>query len=470
MSQYDLIVIGSGPAGAKAAEEAARLGKTVALVERSPRLGGAGINTGTVPSKTLRETAQYIAGLRQRGVFGVNFTLQPNLTLGDFMYRRQMVLEAEWGVIRRNLDRYRIQIVHGEATVQNAYTVRVRTADGRTMDLTGTYILIATGSSANHPPQIPFGDPRIFDAATLPEMMQLPRAMVIVGGGVIGTEYASIFTALGVQVTLVEMQARLVPVVDAELAERLKRGLEENGTRVVLNEPVVGVEMAGAQLAFILPMAVAGPGAGGGVGAGGLGNPRGLGLEAVGLVVYELGYIKVDANLRTAVPSLYAAGDVATRYSWAPISMEQGRAAVRHAFGGPEGRPKLIPLSVFAIPEISLVGLTEDQCKAQGQPYLVGRAYADQNPRGQIIGDTSGVMKILFSPHDKSILGIHILGESAAELIHLGVHVMMTGGTLDTFTEIVYNYPSLSDLYAEAAYNGLIQLARWKQWQQGEAG
>lgn len=467
MSQFDLIVIGSGPAGAKAAEEAARLGKTIALIERSSRLGGNGINTGTVPSKTLRETAYYLAGLRQRGVYGVNFSVQPDSSLGDFMYRRQAVLEAEWGVIRRNLERYRIQIIHGEAAFQDPHTVRVKYRDGRTADLTGSIILIASGSRPHHPPQIPFNDPRIFDPTSLPNMERLPRSLVIVGGGVIGTEYASIFSALGVQVSLVEMQGRLLPMVDGELAERLKRSLEESGVRVVLNEPVVGVETGGALLAFQLQNGEAINCEAALVAAGRLGNTQSLSLPAAGVEVDELGFIKVNPYMQTSTPSIYAAGDVATRHSWAPISMEQGRAAVRHAFGAPLARPALIPLAIYAIPEISLVGLTEEQCKAQGKPYLVGRAYADQNPRGQIIGDSTGLLKLIFSPHDKSLLGIHILGESACELIHLGVHVMMTGGTLETFTQIVYNYPSLSDLYAEAAYNGLIQWERWRQ-KQGE--
>lgn len=465
MSQFDLIVIGSGPAGAKAAEEAARLGKSVALIERAPRLGGAGINTGTVPSKTLRETAYYLAGLRQRGVYGVNFSIQPDLSLGDFMYRRQAVLEAEWGVIRRNLDRYRIEIVHGEAALQDPYTVRVKYRDGRSADVTGSRILIASGSRPHRPPQIPFTDPRVFDATSLPNMERLPRSMVIVGGGVIGAEYASIFSALGVQVSLVEMQGRLVPMIDGELAERLKRSLEESGVRVVLNEPVIGVETTGTALAFQLQNGEAIACEAALVAAGRLGNTQSLNLAAAGITVDELGFLKVNEHLQTSAPSVYAAGDVATRHSWAPISMEQGRAAVRHAFGAPLKRPTLIPLAVYAIPEISLVGLTEEQCRAQNKPYLVGRAYADQNPRGQIIGDSTGLLKLIFSPHDQSLLGIHILGEAACELIHLGVHVMMTGGTLETFTEIIYNYPSLSDLYAEAAYNGLSQWERWKQRQ-----
>jgi NAD(P) transhydrogenase len=464
MSQYDLIVIGSGPAGAKGAEEAARLGKSVALVEQAPRLGGAGINTGTVPSKTLRETAAYLAGLRQRGMYGANFQPQPELTLGDFMYRRQMVLEAEWGLIQRNVERYRIEIVHGAATLQDPYTVRVRYSDGRTADLTGSVILVATGSTAYCPSQIP-DDPRIYDAASLPNMNRLPRSIVIVGGGVIGSEYASIFSALGVQVTLVEMQDRLLPVVDGELAERFKRALEDNGARVVLNEPVVKVE-TGEALAFHLQNGEAIECEAALVAAGRLGNTRQLGLQKIGVTVDDMGYIAVNEHMQTNVRSVYAAGDVATRHSWAPISMEQGRTAARHAFRAADARPGLIPLAVFAIPEIAMVGLTEEQCKAQGRPYLIGRAYADQNVRGQIIGETNGLLKLIFSPHDKSLLGVHMLGESAGELIHLGLFVMTHGGTLETFTQMVYSYPTISSVYEQAAYNGLQSWERWKQWQE----
>lgn len=465
MSQYDLIVIGSGPAGAKGAEEAARLGKKVALVERAPRLGGAGIATGTVPSKALREMAQYLAGLRQRAAYGLNFSLPADLALGDLMYRRQMVLEAEWGVIQRNLDRYRIEVVRGEATLRDPYTVRVRAGDGRTSDLTGTAILIATGSRPYWPAQIPSGDPRLFDSNSLVEMNRLPRALVVVGGGVVGTEYASMFAALGVPVTLVEMQGRLLPPVDVELAERFKRHLEEQGVRVILNEPVVSVDTGRPQLVFALQSGEALECDAALVATGRLGNTRGLGLEAAGVAADEQGFIRVNTHLQSSAPSVYAAGDVANRQCFAPISMEQGRQAVLHALGGAGSEPALIPLAVYTIPEISLVGLTEEQCRAEGRPYLVGRAYADQNPRGQITGDTSGVLKLIFSPYDQRLLGVHLLSEQASELIHIGLHVMAAGGTLAAFTRTVYNYPTLSSLYAQAAANGLEAWERWKQRQ-----
>ncbi len=466
MPHYDLIVIGSGPAGAKGAEQAARLGKSVALIERAPRLGGAGINTGTVPSKTLRETAQYLAGLRQRSFYGLNYHLQPDLTLGDLMFRKQMVLESEWGVIQRNLDRHRIHIVRGAAHLHDGRTVHVNYHDGRNETLTAEAMLVATGSSAYHPPHIPFDHPRVFDSASLPDMGALPRHMIVIGGGVIGMEYAAMFAALGARVTLIEIQPRLLPVVDHELAERLRRSLEEQGMRFVLNEQVVGVDVKGETLYFKLQSGEAIACDSALIAAGRRGYTAGFGLERAGVALDAHDFVKVNAHMQTNVPNIYAAGDVTGHHSFAPTSMEQGRAAVLHAFQAGDTVVKpIIPLAVYTIPEIAMIGLTEEQCKAQGHPYMVGRGYADQNPRGQIIGDTSGVLKLIFSPADKALLGVHILGENASELIHLGLHVMMTGGTLDVFTQMVYSYPSLSDLYTQAAYNGLEHWERWRQWQ-----
>lgn len=464
MSHYDLIVIGAGPAGAKAAEEAARLGKTVALIERAPRLGGSGIATGTVPSKILRETAQYLAGLRQRQLPGLTYTPSPELSLADLMYRRQMVFEAEWGVIQRRLDRYRIEIVRGEAAVRDAHTVRVRAGDGRSRDLSAAALLIATGSRPHRPPQLAAADPRLLDAQAIAELDHLPRDLVVVGGGVIGAEFAAMFAAFGVPVTLIERESRLLPPVDGELAERFKRHLEEQGVRLILNEPVARVDIRHPDLILELHSGEAIGCTAALVAAGRQGNTQGLGLEAAGVAVDEQGFVRVDARFQTTVPSLYAAGDVATRHCFAPISMDQGRRAARHALGAAEAGPApLIPLAVYTLPEIAQVGLTEEQCRAQHRPYLVGRAYADQNPRGQIMGDNSGLLKLLFAPQDKTLLGVHLLGEQAAELIHLGLQVMTAGGTLETLADLPYNYPTLSALYAQAANDGLEHWARWQQ-------
>lgn len=469
MSQYDLIVIGSGPAGARGAEQAARLGKKVALVERAPRLGGAGIATGTVPSKTLREMAQTLAALRQRNVYGLEIQLPPELSLGDLMYRRPMVLEAEWGLIQRNVDRYHIEVVRGEASLRDAYTVRVRSADGRTADLTATAILIATGSRPRRPAQIP-ADARIYDSDTLPEMGRLPRSLVVVGGGVVGSEYAAMFAALGTAVTLVETSGRLLPPVDGELAARFQRHLEGQGVRVLLNEPVVAAHTPPEALRFELQSGEVLEAEAALVAVGRTGNTRGLGLAAAGVQVDDQDYIPVNARLQTSAASVYAAGDVATRHCFAPIAMQQGLQAAQNAVGGGDAPgPGLIPLAVYTIPEIALVGLTEEQCRAQGLAYLVGRAYADQNPRGQITGDTSGLLKLIFSPADGRVLGVHLLSEQASELIHLGLHAMASGGTLAAFTQMVYNYPTLSALYSQAALNGLEVWERWRQAQAGPA-
>jgi NAD(P) transhydrogenase len=467
MPYYDLIVIGSGPAGAKAAEQAARLHKKVALVERAPRLGGSGISTGTVPSKTLRETAQTLFSLRQRSPYGLTYALQPGLTLDDLMYRKPMVLESEWGLIQRNLDRYNIEVVHGEAKLQDVHTVQVRRAEGAPAELNARIIVIATGSAAQRPAALAGDHPRVFDPTGLLNSGPLPGSLAVIGGGVIGAEYASMFTALGAAVTLIEMQDRLLANVDAELAERLKRHLEEHGTRIILNEPVTGIDdVPGGRVSVRLQN-------GEGVSCeavvfatGRRGSTAGLGLEAVGIQVTELGFIPVNAHYQTSVGNIYAAGDVIGGHASAPLSMQQGRAAVEHAFGVPRPPgPDVAPIAVYTIPEIAMVGLTEERCKALGRPYLVGRAYADQNPRGQIISDHSGLLKLIFSPDDRKLLGVHLLGEGAAELIHIGVHVLAAGGALETFTQTIYTYPSLSDLYAQAAFNGLEQWERWKQRQ-----
>jgi NAD(P) transhydrogenase len=469
MTYHDLIVIGSGPAGAKAAEQAARLNKKVALVERAPRLGGSGISTGTVPSKTLRETALYLSGLRQRSPYGLTYGLQPGVTLDDLMYRKPIVMESEWGIIQRNIDRYNIEVVYGEAHLRDAHVVNVRRPDGSVAGLHAKVIVIATGSIAHCPPALARPHPRVFDPASLLTIGPLPRTLAVVGGGVIGAEYASIFTALGVEVTLIEMQDRLLVNVDAELTERLKRHLEEQGMRIILNEPVAGIEDGSdAEVTLRLQSGEGITCDAALIATGRRGNTLGLGLENVGILVNDFAFIPVNENLQTSVPNIYAAGDVTGRQASAPVSMQHGRALVQHAFGGAPGqspRADLMPLAVYTIPEVAMVGLTEEQCRAQGRAYLVGRAYSDQNPRGQIISDSSGVLKLIFSPHDKTLLGVHMLGEGASELVHIGLHVMAAGGPLETFTQTMYNYPTLSDLYPQAAYNGLEHWERWKQRQ-----
>jgi NAD(P) transhydrogenase len=459
---YDLIVIGAGPAGEQGASKAAQYGKKVALIERAPYLGGAGINTGTVPSKTLRESALYFSGLRQRGLYGIDYSLKENLTIKDFMYRERMVVEKERTILAQTIRHERITVIHGEAALKDRYTVRVRLSKME-QEIAGDIILIATGSSPHHPPGIPFDGETIFDSDSILNMRQIPKTMVVVGGGVIGTEYASIFTALGIHVTLIEPRGRIVSFVDSEIAKRLTNQLMQLGLNFVFNDRMAAIEPRnqhafvtlekGGQKEFDVAL----------IAAGRQSNVQGLGLETVGVKLGERGLILVDENYRTNIPNLYAVGDVIGFPALASTSMEQARAAVVQAFDlkYKEKLAPFVPLAVYAIPEISGIGLTEDDCQKKNIPYLVGRAYYEENARGQIIGDMSGMIKLVFSPQDKKLLGAHIIGEQASELIHIASHVMLAGGPIDAFIDAVYNYPTLSDSYQYAAFDGLENHAKW---------
>jgi NAD(P) transhydrogenase len=463
--EYDLVVIGSGPAGEKGAAQAAYFGKKVVLVERAPSLGGACINTGTVPSKTLRETALYFSGLRQRGLYGIDYSLKEGLKIGDLMYRERIVVENEWEIIKRNLEQHNVEVIWGEASLKDAHTVRVRKRDGTEQDLTTAITLIATGSSPYHPPEIPFDHQVIYDSDSILRMNRIPKTMAVVGGGVIGSEYASVFTALGVQVTLVESRERLLPFVDAEIAERLKKQLEGIGLRFIFNDRAVkiGVEQDRARITL----------ARGGVlqceialfAAGRQSNVQALGLEELGIKLGNRGLVSVNEKYQSSVPNIYAAGDVIGFPGLTSTSMEQARVAMVHAFNlkYKERVSPVLPLAVYTIPEISLVGMTEQTCEERSIPHLVGRSYYEKSPRGQIIGDLSGMLKLIFSPTDKKLLGVHFIGELASELVHIGAQVMAAGGTIDAFIHDVYNYPTLADSYKYAAYDGLGNLQKWQQ-------
>ena len=460
--KYDLIVIGGGPAGEKGASKAAYYGKRVALIERAPYLGGAGINTGTVPSKTLRESALYFSGLQQRGLYGIDYSLKENLTIKDFMHRERTVVDKEREIIEGTIRRHNITLIHGEGSLKDAHTVHIKSPNSE-KDIHGEIILIATGSSPRRPPEIPFDGKLIYDSDTILDMHHIPKTMVVVGGGVIGTEYASIFTALGIKVTLIEPRDRIVPFLDSEIAKRLMKQLSDLGLKFIFNDRMTAIEPRGDHIQLTLEK--------GGtldfevalIAAGRQSNVEGLGLEQIGVKLGERGLILVDEDYRTEVPNIYAVGDVIGFPALASTSMEQARAAIVHAFDL-EYKEKLapfLPLAVYAIPEISSIGLTEDECKEKNIPYLIGRAYYEENARGQIIGDLCGMIKLVFSSVDKKLLGAHIIGEQASELIHVASHVMLTHGTIDEFIEAVYNYPTLSDSYQYAAYDGLKNYDKW---------
>ncbi len=467
MEHYDLIVIGSGPAGEKGAAQAAYFDKRVALIERSPFVGGAGINTGTVPSKTLREAALYYSGLQQRGLYGIDYSLKENMSVADFMHREQIVVANERRIIEKNIQRHKIELIHGEASLQDAHTVRVTSPDGE-MEISADIILIATGSSPFHPPNIPFDGDLIYDSDSILHMNRIPKTMAVVGGGVIGTEYASIFTALGVQVTLIEPKERVLPFVDTEMIHRLMDQLKLLGLRFALGDKMTGIERhknhvqltleTRGMLEFDIAL----------ITSGRQSNVQELGLRQIGVKTGNRGLVIVNEKFQTSLPNIYAAGDVIGFPALASTSMEQARVAMSHAFGleYKEQMSSVLPLAVYAIPEISLVGITEDECMAKQIPYLVGRAYYENNPRGQIIGDMSGMIKLIFSPTDKKLLGAHIIGEQASELIHLAAHVMIANGTIDAFIQSVYNYPTLGDSYKYAAYDGLGNLEKWLEAKQ----
>jgi NAD(P) transhydrogenase len=455
--EYDLVVIGSGPAGEKGAEQAADWGKKVALVERSEHLGGAGINSGTVPSKTLRETALYFSGLLQRGLYGIDYSLREDLTIEDFMYRKGIVVATERRLIERNLQGHGIDLIRGTASISDPHSVQVALRSGGTQTLTTEVILIATGSSPQRPDGIPFGVRSVYESDKITSMERIPATMAIVGGGVIGSEYACIFTALGVKATLIDSKERLLPIVDAEIAERLQSKLTGLGIDFRFNERVNRVRATDEFVELVLESGQAIEAEVALFATGRVSNIEGLGLDGVGIEVGDKGLILVNQRYQTSVPNIYAAGDVVGFPGLAATSMEQARVAMTHAFDSHRdevGSP-VLPYSVYTIPEISMVGLTEEDCRDRGVPYLVGRSYYDKNPRGLIIGDLSGMCKLVFSPKDKRLLGVHWIGEQASELIHLGAQVMADGGTIDAFVDAVYNYPTLTDLYKQAAYDGL---------------
>ena len=459
---FDLVVVGSGPAGEKGAAQAAYFGKRVALVERSPHLGGAGVNTGTVPSKTLRETALYFSGLRQRGLYGIDYTVKQDITVRDFMYREHEVVHALRELIADNLDRHRIERVPGQAAFEDPHTLRVTAAGGSERRLGAPVVLVATGSRPDWPEGVARDPARLYDSDSILHMRRIPRSMAVVGGGVIGCEYATMFRALGVEVTIVGGQDRLLPFLDREIADRLRLQIELLGVRVRLDVNVDEVRLDAPDVVLHLRGGEDLPAECVLFATGRLGATGGLALDRAGLRAGPRGNLQVNEHYQTAVPHIYAAGDVIGFPALASTSMEQARVAMCHAFDlkYKSRVSPLLPMAIYTIPEIATVGETEETCRAKGIPYGVGRALYRDNSRGQIIGDLSGLVKLVFSSTDLKLLGVHILGEMASELVHVGQSCLLFGGTIDAFIQSVFNYPTLGEAYKYAAYDGLGNLAR----------
>jgi NAD(P) transhydrogenase len=463
MDHYDLIVIGAGPAGEKGAAQAAYFGKRVALIERAPHPGGAGINTGTVPSKTLRETALYFSGLGQHGLYGVDYQVKSHLTVKDFMYREQEVVRSLRQVVTENIVRHKIQLFHGQASFDDPHTLRVTRENEPDRLLSGDIVLVATGSVPTRPKDVPFDDRRVHDSDEILEMQNLPHTMAVVGGGVIGCEYTTIFAALGIKTSLIDGRDRLLGFLDAEVAEQLKTQmgllgvdlrLKESVSRYVPESEGVRLELKSGASLMVDQVLVA---------AGRVANVRTLGIDRAGLAVNERGLITVNELYQTSVPHIYAAGDVIGFPALASTSMEQARVAMVQAFDLPKYKTRvapIFPLAVYTIPEISMAGETEETCKQKKIDYCIGRAFYRTNARGQISGDLGGEIKLVFRYPDKLLLGVHIIGVSAAELVHIGLIALQTECTIDMFVNTVFNYPSLSDVYKYAAYDGLGAVQR----------
>ncbi len=434
--------------------------KSTAIIERKSVQGGVCIHTGTIPSKTLRESALYIAGLRQRTAYGLVGGVKANLTIKELMHRKDQVVQQELDVIQQNMAQHRIQVIHGTGVITDAHTVVVSDGSASARVLTAEVIVISTGTRSYHPPHVPFDNRYVYDAESIIDLDVLPRSLTIVGGGVIGCEYASIFTHLGVKVTVVDPRRKLLSFLDHEIADALSYLMRKYGITLVLGDAVEQIQVGDDQTVAITKsgrkivsdrLLFA---------AGRCGNTENLGLESVGIEVDDRGLIKVNEQYRTSVPSIYAVGDVIGFPSLASVSMDQGRLAAIHALKKDDISclNTLLPFGIYTIPEVSLVGETEESLVAAGQEFESGVARYFELARGQIINDHDGMLKLLFDRNSKRILGVHIIGDRATELIHIGQAVMTHGGTLDYFVDTVFNYPTLSEAYKVAAMDGFGRL------------
>ncbi|MBV1855284.1 Si-specific NAD(P)(+) transhydrogenase [Catellatospora tritici] len=452
MRDVDMLVIGSGPGGQKAAVAAAKLGRRVAVVERGDMVGGVSVNTGTIPSKTLREAVVYLTGLSQRELYGQSYRLKDDITVADLTARTQHVISREVDVVRSQLARNGIRLHAGKATFADPHTVRVAGERNRDYSISAEHIVIAAGSRPARPATVEFDDLTVIDSDGILKLDRVPRSMVVVGAGVIGIEYASMFAALGTKVTVVEKRARMLEFCDLEVVEALKYHLRDLAVTFRFSEAVAAVERhaRGAIAVLESGKTIAADTVMYSAGRQGMGDT--LNLEAAGLSADERGRIKVDENFRTAVAHIYAVGDIIGFPALAATSMEQGRLAAHHACGEPVGPiAALQPIGIYSIPEISYVGRTEDELTDNRIPFEVGVSRYRELARGQIIGDSHGMLKILVSPEDRKLLGVHVFGTGATELLHIGQSVMGCGGTVDYLVDAVFNYPTLAESYKVAA-------------------
>jgi NAD(P) transhydrogenase len=462
MEKYDLIVIGSGPAGQRAAIQGAKLGKRVAIIEKKEVIGGTCINTGTIPSKSMREAVMHLSGYQYQGIYGMSYRVKEKITVGDLSFRIQQVVKTEIDVTTAQLSRNGIDVLNGAASFVDPHHLQVTSARSQS-DYEADFIVIATGTRPAESPLVPINNRTIFNSDQVFCMQSIPKTLIVVGGGVIGVEYASMFAALGVRVILIEKRPRLLEFADQEIIEALCYHLRDNFVTLRLNEEVAQVEEApdGRVVANLeSKKKISGDALLYSVGR--QGNVDDLNLGAAELEADNRGRIAVDERYRTKQPHILAVGDVIGFPSLASVSMEQGRMAVGYAFGAEAvSDPANYPYGIYTVPEISFVGKTEEQLTDADVPYEVGVAYYREIARGQIRGDTTGRLKLIFHRETKELLGVHIIGEGASEIVHIGQAVLILKGTIDYFVNTVFNYPTLAECYKAAAFNGLNKMARF---------
>ena len=457
-AHFDLLAIGGGPAGQKAAIQAAKLGRRAALVEGT-QLGGCSVFSGTIPSKTLREAVLYLTGLSQRAIYGQSYRVKADITMDDLRTRSADVSQRESDVIRDQLARNRVTLFDGTATFVDRDTVAIASADGRRQVVDAGAIVIATGSRPNRPAAIEFDDESILDSDGILNLMRIPQTLVVVGAGVIGIEYASMFAAVGTKVTVVDTRRELLPFCDSEIVRALQLSLRDLGVVFRLGETVEAVERheSGALIMLKSGKRIAGETVL--YSAGRQGATAGLGLEAIGVETDSRGQIAVDDRYRTSAEGVYAVGDVIGFPALAATAMEQGRIAALSALGRPvEAMGELLPIGIYSIPEISFVGKTEEELTEAGVPYEVGVSRYRELARGQILGDSHGMLKLLVSLDDRTLLGVHILGTGATELVHIGQVAMGASATVDYLVGTVFNYPTLAEAYKVAALDAQNRL------------
>lgn len=461
---YDLLVIGSGPAGQRAAIQATKLGKRAAVVEKKQVVGGVCINTGTIPSKTLREAALHLSGYRERSIYGSSYAVKRDITMEDLLYRTDRVIRNEIDVTNNQLRRNGVEVLPADASFAGPNTVRLNYTDGRGQHhVTAEHIAISVGTKTTRNGDVPIDGQRVFTSDDVLELETLPRTLTVIGAGVIGLEYATIFATLGVRVTLIDMRPKLLPFVDSEIIDALVYQMRKNRVTLRLGEEVDSIEpietekgelvrtrlKSGKQIVTEKVLYSVWRTA----------ATDTLNLDAAGVGVAERGRLDVNESYQTNVPHIYAVGDVIGFPSLASTSMEQGRLAACHAFHATiDHSPEFFPYGIYTIPEISVVGKSEEDLTAEGANYEIGKAYYREIARGQILGDSTGLLKLMFDAETRKVLGVSILGEGASELVHIGQAVMALGGTIDYFVDTVFNYPTLAECYKTAAFDGINRL------------